>query len=93
MVIVGWALTVLGFAFIVVGLMGAYREVRQRSNGKKDRDVPPGTSSFWEDLIKILPALLEQLFKAPKWILSCLVGLVLIYFGVRLISGLPLLPL
>ncbi len=92
MVIVGWVLTIMGFAFIVIGLIGAYKEVRQRGPGKKDRETPRGTAGFWEELLKILPALLEQLFKAPKWILSCLVGLVLIYFGVRLISGLPLLP-
>ena len=90
MVIVGWVLTVLGFAFIVVGLLGAYKEVRQRSG--KGRNVPTASNGFWDELLKILPALLEQLFKAPKWILSCLVGLVLIYFGVRLIGGQPLLP-
>lgn len=88
MEIVGWALTVLGLAFIVVGLYGAYREVKIRT-----RTPPPATNGFWSDLIKILPALLEQLFKAPKWILSCLIGLVLIYFGVRLINGQPLLPM
>jgi uncharacterized membrane protein len=92
MVIVGWVLTALGFAFILVGLMGAYKDVRRRSPRNGERNTPAG-NGFWDELIKILPALLEQLFKAPKWILSCLVGLVLIYFGVRLISGLPLLPL
>ena len=92
MVIVGWVLTVLGFAFIIVGLIGAYKEVRQRSPNNRDRDVPIGGTGFWDELFKILPQLLDQLFKAPKWILSCLVGLILIYFGVRLISHLPLLP-
>ncbi|MGH7496942.1 MAG: hypothetical protein ACREOO_31725 [bacterium] len=92
MVLVGWALTVLGLAFIVVGLMGAYKDVTRRSPRNGDRN-PPAGNGFWAELIKILPALLEQLFKAPKWFLSCLVGIVLIYCGVRLINGLSLLPM
>ncbi len=89
MEIVGWVLTVLGVAFIIVGLIGAYKDVRQKRARDRNRNVPTG---FWDELFKILPALLEQLFKAPKWILSCLIGLVLIYFGMRLIGGQPLLP-
>lgn len=90
MVILGWLLIVVGFLFLLLAFAGAAAElVRTYLTAPRERGITVGAAI---KLIKAITDLLKTLFSGPRWFLAFVVGLVLIYLGVRLVTRLPLLP-
>ena len=94
MIVLGWALVILGFLFILLAFAGAAAEfIQQQWN--KVRSEKGFTAENIEVITKLINAftgLLKVLFTGPRWFLSFLVGLFLVYGGLRLQAGLSLLP-
>lgn len=89
MPIIGWILIILGILFIVLSLAAAARELL---SAPQARGLTNLNAQGFTGLIKVITALLGQLFEGPKWFLTFAIGVVLIYLGARLQANQPLLP-
>ena len=94
MVILGWLFVVLGLLFILLAFAGAASEFIQ-GQWKKLTAEKGFAAEKIEALTKLtsaLTGLLKVLFTGPRWFLSFLVGMFLVYAGLRLQAGLSLFP-
>ena len=82
MVILGWALIVVGVLFLLLALAA----VGKRTFGGTASLGPDAFSLSLKDVVDLLKALKDT----PQWLLMAVVGATPIYFGIRLVNGLPL---
>ncbi len=79
MAFLGYIIALAGVFLIVVGAYGAARGViAERGAGMADAESTLAT------VLKEIPALLDALGRAPKWLSAVVVGIVLVWTGVRL---------
>lgn len=85
MTILGIALILVGFGFLLLGFAGAAKEIFGRSStgGNEEVSIPDLT-----DLAKALKELVAALAAAPQWLALTLIGSALVAAGGYLI-GLP----
>jgi len=73
----GWLLTLLGIAFIVLSLVGAARDLFNRT-------VAPAAAGLTE-FGKMLTELLKVLLGGPAWVALFMAGLILVLLGAGLV--------
>ena len=94
MVLLGWFLVVLGFLFILLAFAGAASEFIQGQWNKLtvEKGFAAEKIEALAKLTNALTGLLKALFTGPRWFLSFIVGVFLVYAGSRLQAGLQLFP-
>lgn len=94
MIVLGWVLVILGVLFILLAFAGAAAEfIRQAWNrAATEEGISTEKIQAITKLIKALTGLLKVLFTGPRWFLCFLVGVFLVYAGLRLQAGLSLIP-
>ncbi len=79
MVFLGYVIALVGVFLIVVGAYGAGRGViADRGAGMAEAESTMAT------VLKELPALLDALGRAPKWLSALIAGVALVWTGVRM---------
>lgn len=78
---IGYTVSVLGLALIIVGILGAALSVASKEASRKgfikgDIDIPA--------VLKELPAVIDAILKAPTWLLCVLSGGGLVVLGLWL---------
>jgi hypothetical protein len=74
MVIVGYVLIALGIVFIVLAAAVMF--------GKKQFS---GAALTLAQILKLLPDLIKALTKAPTWLATTIIGIILVVIGVTLV--------
>ena len=88
----GWVILVIGLLFLVAGLVislwEAFSGIARRIEGIVGGDTPSRAEGLTE-LIKAIAKLLEAFAKLAVGIQLSLIGLVLVYCGLRILGMLP----
>jgi uncharacterized membrane protein len=75
--LLGWILTVVGLLFILLGFVGAVRDIFLK---------PKAQQANWMDWIQAITELIKALTAAPQWLALVVVGVGLVYWGQHLVS-------
>lgn len=89
----GWIIFAVGLLFLLAGLAisiwQAFRDIRQRAPGAAARVGEDGLAGALDRLTEALARLLEAFAKLTVGIQLSLIGMVLVYCGLRVLGMLP----
>ena len=74
----GWILTIVGLLFILLGFVGAVRDIFLK---------PQAQGANWLDWIQAITELIKALAAAPQWLALVVVGVGLVYWGQYLVAS------
>jgi len=76
--LLGWILTIVGLLFVLLGFVGAVRDILLKPGAKQ---------ANWTEWIQAITELIKALTAAPQWLALVVVGVGLVYWGQRLIAS------
>jgi len=89
----GWIIFTVGLLFLLAGLVisvwQAFQDIRQRASGSAARVQEDNLAGALDRLTDALARLLEAFAKLAVGIQLSLIGMVLIYCGLRVLGMLP----
>ena len=83
-VLLGWALTLIGLFFRLLAFAAASKNVFRRAGMAPESDK---NSRGLAAVLRYLAVVLQALGQLPNWTARFLAGLILIFFGQRLVNG------